>query len=311
MLKAQDDSFVLEVKDKTKIVKKIVGYSIIACIAFGIVYLVFWVAVMTDNAFINNGGKLFYPIAHIFYPNDMSFKVFQKTGIMFFKLIIPLFLVHYLMDKIEDKAVEQYGKIIEKRRREELRKQKEEEEAQQNPQDISEYSICFSIDYEGNISGEVEEKLDNIIFTKTKEIFANELSDVHMFIRKKTLIIRSSDFTKFDFLFNSLLKILSKIKNTFDSKYDFEFTPSITIDAMQPSKRNETIEKEHFEIQTFNFKNRALSTIIFAKKYKFMQNEKYIGIPIGEYAYFDKKSEKKYELNVIFKNLKEVLKTLK
>ena len=67
----------------------------------------------------------------------------------------------------------------------------------------------------------------------------------------------------------------------------------------------EDVKNMHREIQSFNFKNRATSTAIFYKKYKHLNKEKYAGVPIGEYAYFDDSKSKTYELNIVCKNLSQ------
>ena len=68
-----------------------------------------------------------------------------------------------------------------------------------------------------------------------------------------------------------------------------------------------SIRKQHFEIQSFNFKNRALSTATFSNKYKHLKHNKYAGIPIGEYAYFTDDKMGTYELNVVYKNLAKAI----
>ena len=49
------------------------------------------------------------------------------------------------------------------------------------------------------------------------------------------------------------------------------------------------------------------TTATFAKKYKHLKHDKYAGIPIGEYVYFDDDKTGTYELNVIHKNLEKTL----
>ena len=121
------------------------------------------------------------------------------------------------------------------------------------------------------------------------------------------LIITSEKFSKYDLIYESMLKMLSKIKPVVESKYNLEFIPSMTTDAFCEDVEMSNIKKQHYEIQSFNFKNRACSTAMFVKKYKHLKHKKYAGIPIGEYAYFDNNNTDTYELNIIHKNLNYTL----
>ena len=103
-----------------------------------------------------------------------------------------------------------------------------------------------------------------------------------------------------------ILLQLSKTKRLIESRYGFKLMPSMTTDA--GSEKNYTaIQNEHFEIQSFNFKNRAIVSGVFSNKYKHLKHKKYAGIPIGEYAYFGGGKTKTFELNVVHKDLTKIL----
>lgn len=305
---APDDSFIIELKEKTKLVKRISTFLILVFIFLGILYFLFWVVIMTDKTFASGGEKLFGPIAHFFYPDETELIIYRKTSFALFLLIFPCFFVHYLMDKFEEKAIEKYALMVEKKRLAELKKEKEIK--LRSYDDINEFSICFSIEFSNELRKEKAQELSNYIYTKIKEAFSNKITGVYPSL-DKYLIIRSNHFEKFDYVFEALMKVLSKIDALIEKKYDIDYTPSITIDGFTSGKDNKIIQQQHFEIGTFNFKNRAISTMLFSKKYTFLQYSKYKGIPIGEYAYFDNANHNNYELNVVFKNLSNSIKQFK
>ena len=174
------------------------------------------------------------------------------------------------------------------------------------------YSICLSVDYssKSNISLQAKEELNKKVYDKIKNLLLNSSKDITI-KGKDVLIISSENFDNYDCVYSNLLQILAKVKTVVESKHNLKFIPSLTTDAYYNMIEAESIKRKHFEIQSFNFKNRALTSALFTKKYKHLNHNKYAGIPIGEYAYFDNNKMGTYELNVVFKNLGQTLETIK
>jgi hypothetical protein len=172
------------------------------------------------------------------------------------------------------------------------------------------YSICLSIDYEGDKITSVQAKkaLNQGIYLKIAEILKT-IEPSGNVTHDDVLIFRAQNFSKYDRVYDSILNGLSKIKNVLEKKYGCKIIPSITTDAYSGILTQSNIKRRHFEIQSFNFKNRSLSTATFVNKYKHLKHEKYVGVPIGEYAYFGNEKMGTYELNVIHKNLSKLLTT--
>ena len=172
------------------------------------------------------------------------------------------------------------------------------------------YSVCLSIDYESEkgVSLQNKSKLNTLIFSKIKTNL-KLLEPKGLLSLSDVLIFSSENFSKYDMVYDSILNSLSVFKKNIEKNYKYKMIPSMTTDAYEENFKIGTIRQNHFEIQSFNFKNRALSSATFAKKYKHLKYNKYAGIPIGEYAYFREGSTGMYELNVIHKNLERQLST--
>ncbi len=300
------NTFEIEVKENFRKIQDFVCMIGMFSIMLSGFYILFWIGATNDNFILQEGGKLFSPLANFFYPNDTSVDLYKNTSKLLFFASFPLIAIYYFLDVLKDKIIENRIKSNEK-----ILAIREEETKKRNLtryDGIKMYSICLSIDYQGDkeISIENKNKFNNVIFynikTKLKAIDYTGLiscSDV--------LIYSSSLFTKYDLIYDALLKELSNSKKGIEEKYKYKLIPSITTDAYCENFKLNNVRKQHYEIQSFNFKNRALSTAMFAKKYKHLNQNKYAGIPIGEYAYFDKNSTETYELNVIHKNLSRTL----
>lgn len=299
-------SYNVELQEKFKNLQSFVNSIGIISGIIGFLYLLFWVGAVNDNFILQQGKAIFDPIANLIFANDTSVDVYKNTGFALIAAMIPIPLINCILEKIKDDLIKQNNLKSEKAYH---KKQIEAEMKYATRFDgIRMYSICLSLDYESNtgIKNENKTKLNNVIYSKIKTTL--KLLEPQAFISLSDVLIFSSDnFKNYDNIYDTILKELSSIKQSVEKKYNYKLIPSMTTDAYDSNFKLNNIRQHHFEIQSFNFKNRAVSSATFANKYKHLKRNKYAGVPIGEYAYFRDGSTETYELNVIHKNLNRTL----
>ncbi len=302
------DLYSIKVNDLFRNVRKYITASIFLSLILGGTYLIFWLGVMSSEFVLEYGRTIFSPLATFLNPNDSSYQIYLKTGLDLFLAIIPLTFLYYVADKIEADILNKHDIELEKQRQKTVKKAKQEYLSQFD--EIKHFSICLSIDYLSKNNSEIQkDKINLMVLSKIKKELSKVQTNAKISLLENVLIITSSDFSKYDLIYDDLLKLLSKIKMIIEAKGDIEMTPSITTDAdkTQICQESDEIIKNHFNIQSFNFKNRATASALFVKKYQHINKNKYMGTPMGEYASFEGEKMKSYELNMIFKNLNQTL----
>ena len=297
---------VVEIRNFFKRVRKLVNSLIISIAFLSFVYFVYWAAVMSDEMVLDYTAKYFSPLANFFFQNDTSVDIYRSTAIILAFLIIPCNFMYFIADKIEEKLIQRENKIDEII--EQNRKKQEKINNLMQYDIINSYSICLSLDYESekNITDETKITLNNVVFNKIKNILKIAFPEIKVH-QGDALIITSFDFDKYDAIYSTVLRALAKVKNVVEGKYELKIIPNTFSDAYVNNKTLSQIHHSNSEIKKLNFKNRALSSATFLKKYKYLNHNKYAGIPIGEYALFKDNSTSTYELNVVYKNLSQTL----
>ena len=216
----------------------------------------------------------------------------------------------YLYNKIKDYIKAEKNKRLLQQAR--ARKHQVYLKTMQKYDAIECYSICLSIDYKTKRTFTKENKkvVNKIIFLKIKDYLNKMFSNIEIYNFNDAVIVKSGDFEIYDAIYDSIIKILSKIKQEVDERYCIYMIPSITTDAHKTKPDIETIKINHQNIKHCNFTGMSCSTKIFSEKYQFMNRSKYMGKPIGEYTILDKEKENKYDLNLISKNLSNQLESL-
>ena len=305
-----NDLFRIKTKQKASAFRRFITCSIFTLIALSFAYMIYWIGVMSDDVILDYSEYLFAPLANLFFPMDDTLYVYRNTSIVLFSLVIPLMFMYYLIDKTESKILKEHKRFVEKQ--EELKIKQEEKNRLREFEIIQSYSICLSLNYKNsNIKPEAKKCLNSAVFQKLKTALNSLNKNIRISVNE-VMIITSDDFEGYDKVYGVLLKTLSKIQKILNEKYKFNLIPSITTDAYQyndiinPLK----IKKQHYEIQSFKMENRALTSALFRKKYRYLKHNKFAGIPIGEYMTTDKNSLNTYELNVVYKNLTKMLSSL-
>lgn len=274
---------------------------IFLCLA-SFAYLFFWIGAVNDDYILEAGSAIFKPLASILYGEEITAATYQNMSVLLFCAIFPTILLQYVCNKIEEYLILNHKKVM--KMNEEIEHQKEMVRFRSRYDGIRMYSICLSIDYQAkeNINAENKQKISSALYQKIKNKL--KLLEPRSFVSFSDVLIFSSDnFSNYDMIYDTILKILANAKKDIETNYKISLIPSITTDAYQENFKLNDIRQNHFQIQSFNFKNRSLSSATFANKYKHLKQSKYAGIPIGEYAYFKDDSSKTFELNVIHKNL--------
>ena len=300
------NSYELKVQETFKQFSGLIGFSIIILGLLSVAYIMFWVGAVNDEYMREIGAGIFNPLASLVYGENITTDTYQNMAIFLFGCIFPVAFLQYVANKIQGFLIKEHVQKEEKE--EEKRLQKAQKKYQCRYDGIKMYSICLSIDYESEkgVSLQNKMKLNTLIFSKIKSNL-KLLEPKGLLSLSDVLVFSSDNFSKYDIIYDTILSSLSTFKKNIENSYKYKMIPSITTDAYENNFKISNIRQNHFEIQSFNFKNKALSTATFAKKYKHLKQKKYLGIPIGEYAYFKENSTEMYELNVIHKNLERQL----
>ncbi len=305
-----NNEFNARLKCKFRKIKGLISTTIVFCAALSIIYFLYWAAVMTDNMILSYTQQYFYPLANLLSFGEVSPEIYRHASFVLACAIIPLILSHVWSDKIEETILNHHA-MMEDIAERKARTMQYLNDAKQFDA-IKNFSICLSLDYASKreITDSAKQAMNKIIYKKLDTTLSGLIPNLSI-ISDEVFILMSNDFNNYDFIYGSMLKLLAKIKDTVDKKYDLEMIPSVTTDATTINPRPQNIKNRHKEIQSFNFQNRALTTAAFSKKYKHMNQNKYAGVPIGEYATFGSQQEHTYELNVVSKNLIQTLAGLK
>lgn len=299
------DSYDLKIRDKFATIQKFTSIAMVLMAIMSLGYFVFWLGAISDEIFFEYGRPYFEPLAKLLNLGSEDTGIYLNTCLYLLVAMLPTFFIQVLFDKMQDALLQSNTLKQEKKRQKE---QKEEYENYMSRFDyIKTYSICLSIDYEGKkeVGAQNKQSLNKAIYANLATSLY-KLEPTAKITQNDVFIFTSSIFAKYDLIYDTILNSLSHFKNVLEKKYSFKLIPSITTDAFSNNLETD-IRKQHYEIQSFNFKNRALTTATFANKYKHLKHEKYAGIPIGEYAYFGNDKMGTYELNIINKNLDKTL----
>jgi len=300
------NAYDIQIREKFAKLQKITTLAMILFVAISLGYFIYWLGAISDDIFMEYGRPFFEPLAKLLNLGATDVGIYKNTSIFALFAIIPTMFVQILLSKTQESLLKEYYS------KQEIKRLKEQKQAQENYihrfDSIETFSICLSIDYEAKqeISAQNKTTLNNVIYQKLANTLI-ALEPSAKISKNDVMIFTSNNFSKYDIIYDSILAQLAQIKNAISEKFSYKLIPSITTDAFSKNFNLANIKKQHFEIQTFNFKNRALTTATFAKKYKHLKHDKYAGIPIGEYVYFDNDKTGTYELNVIHKNLEKTL----
>lgn len=291
--------FIIRIKKIAKELKAFIMLLILICVVISLTYFLYYIAVKSDDYIIELTGKYLTPMAQFLNPDETSYIIYRNTSIYFLCFIIPLAALSYVVDVIEGALFNIHKKIM--TLKENAQTKKEYKESLKEYIDIKDYSICISLECEQK--KQLENQMKKSLAAQIKKTMPELKVD-----SDKTIVITSSDFEKYDENFDYILKILSGFKKQTLKKYELELVFSITTDAHLEGTLNiEEIQDNHFKILNFNFKNRACCSALFSKKYKFLDKEKYSGIPVGLFDSATQENKKYYELNIVFKNLNQTL----
>ena len=295
----------VRIRENFSKIQRITSLLITAMCILSLGYFIFWLGAISDEIFYEYGKPYFEPLAAFLNLGSTSLDIYMNTSLYLIFAIIPTLFVQYVANKLEEALLKEHRVKAEKR----MIKEREEEHKSYMARfdSIQTYSICLSLDYESKkdkkpISAHNKEVLNKIVYSKISELLYKIEKQSRISIND-VLVFTSHDFSNYDYVYDSILSGLSQIKKIIEAKYNYNIVPSMTTDAYSDELAMTSIRKQHYEIQSFNFKNRALTTATFASKYKHLKHHKYAGIPIGEYAYFGNGKMGTYELNVIHKNL--------
>lgn len=302
-----DDKLVLY-RESISNIKKYIVLAIFAICILSFLHLLYYTFLKIDDTLFRYSGVLFSHIVTAFNLDYKDYTSYLITSGYLFAINIPLVVVHSAFVSLESwliKKNENYLKDIAKK---EIKKAKKD--IQKEFDIIKKYSICLSFDYENEkITEKTKKELNRKLYTQIKQYLTDNIVNgkekINLDINyNDVLIVTSKDFTKYDYVYAYILKILSYFKMNIKNKYKLDLVPSLTTDAHIIDFPLAKMEKRHKQLKALNFKNRATSTETFSRKYKYLKQNRYAGIPIGLYTYensFEK--EDSFDLNIIYKNL--------
>ena len=223
-------------------------------------------------------------------------------------LFIPAILLYFGIDDVEraslNRLKRKYAKEVEK-----IKEARNKEFQNKMLNDVKTYTIGISLDYSSgrNLTEENRVLLDRMTFTKLKTVLNKICPEAVFDVVNGVALVSSYDFTKYDKVYSTILKTLSKIKKETDNTYALDMIVSTTTDAYNCKKDNVINSKHHLEIKGTSFRNRACTTSAFSKKYGNLKQSKYMGIPIGAYTLTNEDKDDFCELNIVYKDLSGVL----
>lgn len=292
-----NSKFVITVKRIARKLKSIILFLVFVCISLSVLYFMYYIGVKSDDYIIKFTGQYLTPLAAFLNPNTATYEIYRNTAIYLLLFIILLGALNFFINFIEDGLLNLHKKFLEIK--ENAKTTKEYKNALKKYDDINCYSICLSIDTNQK---QLLSALDGRLRTALPNLNIN---------LNRTIVIIDNDFNNYDEVYDSILKVMAKFKKQIKQQRDIELIFSSTTDAhINNSYDIKEIEDKHFKILNFNFKNRASSSALFSKKYGFLDKEKYKGIPVGLFNSTGKNDSESFEINIIYKNLNQILSNL-
>lgn len=285
--------------------RKIMNVSIILMAVISVVYFIYWAMAESSDVVLQYTGQYMTPFAKFLFPNSPDNLMFRDTSFLFMGLILPVFLLYYAFDNLEDVLIKATYHSQDKKAEKAI---KQEAQAKLQSYDIiDKYSICLSLEYETKsaVSEQIKTMLNKAIYSKLKKALIATGCNITT-SNSDTMIIISADFNSYDIVYSEVIASLAKIKKLVESAYNVTIIPSLTTDAFDGVLALSEIKKRHKKIQSMVLTNRACSTAAFQKKYKHLKRNRYSGIPV-EYISSEKNSNESYELNIIYKDLTNTL----
>ena len=171
-------------------------------------------------------------------------------------------------------------------------------------EEMKNYSICLSLDYKrnGKYKNENKEVLNKVIYSEIKKTIS-KIPNIRISNTGDILVIVSCDFSSYDRVYSSILKLLSRINSKIKKNYNLVLIPSIVSDAHAKYPDISSLARDYSNIKHCNFVNQSCSTKVFSKKYILANKSRYAGVPVGEYSILDNDKEVTYDLNLVNKNL--------
>lgn len=301
--------FELLIKDKAGAIKKFITVAIVSLVILSIAYFVYWGTMINDEELFEYSNTIMYPIAHYFFPNNEDSIIYRDTGIKLLVLVVPCFIAYFIIDSFEHFLLKMNAKVMTFQDKKTTKAQEIKYTNQPIKQDIEYFSISASFDYAKNkksLSPKTANRLNKVIYENLKAKLRTKVLEGKI-ITSGIFTIISKDFKTYDILYTKFLKVLASIKKEIQNSYGVEVIPTITTDAFETEPKKDNILKAHFAIKGCNFKNKAVTTHIFLTKYRELCFDKYGGVSIGLYSQIVDSKAENFDLNIVFKNLSEVL----
>ncbi len=303
------DKFIITTKRNFAKFKSFLGLIAGLCFILSLAYYIYYGLTYgsNDETLLGYTQDFFKPLATYFHPESNDLKMYLDTGTSLLKLLVPCFGLYLLTEFVQSIILGIYDKLMQIKYSN-IKRQEREKYIQQF-ESIKYYSIAVSFDYTKNGTlppPKIVNQLNKIIYERLENALNNKAKINISGIFSMT----SSNFEKYDTLYEDLLKIIAKIKKAIDFKYQIDIIPTITTDAYTEMPSTSKVVGAHFAIKGCNLKNKAINTSTFCKKYNYLGYEKFIGISIGIYNNNQSSNlelDTEYDLYIVIKNLAEKL----
>ncbi len=304
------DNFIITTKRNFAKFKSFLGLIAGLCFILSLAYYIYYGLTYgsNDETLLGYTQNFFKPLATYFHPESNDLKIYLDTGTSLLKLLVPCFGLYLLAEFVQSIILGVYDKLMQIKYTN-IKKQEREKYIQQF-ECIKYYSIAVSFDYTKNGTSPLPKainQLNKIVYERLEDALKNYKTKINI---AGIFSITSSDFSKYDMLYEDLLKTTAKIRKIINRKYQIEVIPTITTDAYMEMPNANKIVGSHFAIKGCNLKNRAINTSLFCKKYNYLGYEKFIGVSIGIYNNNQSSNlelDAEYDLNIVIRNLTEKL----
>lgn len=289
-------------KEILRFLAKIVDWIRVISSFLAFVYAISWFFLIFRFPFVNAISVFFEPIARIvrgFISHQITFEgqQYDSTYIITSLIFVAIFygatkFREFLLEKVEDAI---FNENIRRARMDTRTNARISKEFKEYITKVNYFIICLNLNLKYAISETLVSKKYNLQELKNenyKEIVEtmSQTSSASVEIKDDKVIIISPNYANFEKIFNAFLDITGIISFE-NQKKDIATDIYFVLDGSeQPAF---TKEKQNLlkKVLSFGYKNKAITTTVFAKRYEQEKNNAFVANTMGKIRFFEDRFE--------------------